>query len=285
MATIVRLRIAMMALALVLALSSVAPAAPVYTVVNQAGVSPDAVRAAGEVVEKCAQFYATILKVVLSRQIQMHFYPNAEAFARGLQEIARDTPQEAARWARTATLRAIGVSILVHQARLSTLPPNDVTLSFCSAVGLMFQTELVTERSVAAHQWMRQGHGLLLAAQALDAFGMETMATTRTRAVRVLKDQRERNQPFPPFASMTTRDQYLIALEQHGPTIRPILILATDLLLGKSSPEAFLAYFRGLAIRSNVAPPRADEVFRTSFGLTVEQFQAQFDAHLAATLR
>ncbi len=114
---------------------------------------------------------------------------------------------------------------------------------------------------------------------------MITLAVSRERARAGLQEMRERTQGFPRLASMNTVDGFQDAFERYGgANISYFLRTAAEFLLTKSSHDAFVTYFKGMAITGS-SNPIPDDVFKSAFGMTVEQFQIQFDDYLAGLLK
>ncbi len=282
------MRITATAIALALVLLPVAWAAPAeaYTIVSRPAIAPEVRRAVSEALDRCIPFYTSTLKTPLAQPIQVFIYSNRDAFVQELQTIGRESPDRATRWGRQATWVVVGgPNLFILQERLAPQAAADVTVAMCSAVGLILQSQLLTERSARPHQWIRLGHGFIVAALALQNFGMDTAAAAAERVARGLGQIQERQQVFPRLSDLATVEGYQNGLDRYGNVnLSYFLRTAVDFLLSKSSHDAFVAYFKGLAYQTGT-PPDPDGVFRTSFGMTLDQFQAQFDTHLAALVK
>lgn len=282
------MRITVAAIALALVLLPVAWAAPAegYTIVSRPAIAPEVRRGVSEALDRCIPFYTSTLKTPLARTIQVFIYSNRDTFVQELQTIGRESPDGATRWGRQAAWVVVGgPNLFILQERLAPRAAADVTFAMCSAVGLVLQSQLLTERFARPHQWIRQGQGFLVAALAVQNFGMDTAAAARERVAGGLRQIQERQQVFPRLSDLATVEGYQNGIDRHGNVnLGYFLRAAADFLLSKSSQDAFVAYFRGLAYQTGV-PPDPDAVFRTWFGMTLDQFQAQLDTHLAVLVK
>lgn len=234
---------------------------------------------------RCIPFYASILKTSLSRQVQVYIYPTPDAFAKGIAELGGVSPAVATRFARSYTYVPINYSIFILQPRMVVQSASESAYGLCLSIGLVFQQQFATPRRVSAHQWLRQGHGWMLAGQAQDSFKMITLAASRERALVGIREMRERTQGLPRLAAMNTVDGFQDAFERYGgANISYFLRTAAEFLLTKSSHDAFVKYFKGMAIIGS-SNPIPDDVFESAFGMTVDQFQTQFDDYLADLLK
>lgn len=290
-------------LALLVAISP-AIAAGEFVITAQPGVTPAVHRMVQQTAERCIPLYASLLRMRLSAQIEIHIFPTRAAFARGRETIAGESPQEAQR-AADYLGSAIGYAVLINQATHEGMTPGELAGTTCHEILHVYQFELLTEDGRESHEWMLEGHAYFMEKVALEHLGFETLPAARERAVRMLKVR-----PFeirtsaigliagglfraatatgaarllPRLAEMNTADDFNAVGAHLGEAFPHYLFLTMDYLHGVTSHNHFVTYFKSFA--PNVGSLAADENFRTAFGMTVTEFQLRADARLATLLR
>jgi hypothetical protein len=268
-----------MVLAVVLLSASSAGAAGEHQLVVQDGVGTDIRRAAAAELDRCFPVMTAALRTSPS-STRVHIYATQDAFVRGLQEVGRLTPQTAARSGRLFTHVSANGAIFLLGPRFGAQSTYEQSYGMCLAVALTVQESLMTARRALGPHWVRQGHAWMLAQQAVLQFGLDNAVSRRERDIRGLREMRDRG-GFPRLSTIETLESMQDAVDRYGGTnVSYLLRHAAAFLAGKSGPEAFAAYYRGLAITGS-APPDPAAAFRAAFQVSAEQFQQQFDAYLA----
>ena len=260
-----------------------ASAEETYVIVNRGQADPPIVQATGDALQRCIPFYAHALNMT-PEKIDVYLAPSRQAFAQALQTRGSYPAAAAAGWANTAHVvpsNSNASLLFVSEEAMRDLTTQQVVESICIGVGTILERQLGGARRVSGHHWLRQGYSAFMAASALDAFKLRSLAATRDNISRALAQIRRENRPFPTLAATRTLDGWQKVFQDYGATeAEAFVFAAVDLLTSKSGPQAFGPYFKGLGYRDRL--PNIDDLFQTAFTLSLDQFQAELDTYLAA---
>jgi hypothetical protein len=170
--------------------------------------------------------------------------------------------------------------VLVNGAALGRLAWPDRVRMLAHELTHTAQYRLGGSRRGASDQWLREGFADWASARVMERLGASSIDEDRRRSLQTIRRARYLR-PFPPLDQMVTFQQW-VALAGRRPRLPlyELAFLATDLLLRRSSVQAFETYFR-LFADSTDRPGN----FRTAFGLELAEFEREFDTDLERLAR
>jgi hypothetical protein len=209
----------------------------------------------------------------------LYLFPGRASFEAGLVERGYD-PVSARQTA--SVLDGLGGPgmVLINAAVLERLAWPDRVRMLAHELAHTAQYRLGGGRRGASDQWLREGFADWASAHVMERLGASSFSDDRSRSVREIRRAR-RLRPFPRLDEMVTFRQW-VSLAGRRPRL-PLYdqaLLAVDLLLRRSGPEAFVTYFQLFADSED----RAGN-FRRAFGLDLDDFEREFDAELERLLR
>jgi hypothetical protein len=209
-------------------------------------------------------------------RVTLHLYPHREAFARGMRDERVADPalvQDTAGFARGLGSRD---KILVNEAMLARTPWPERTRFLAHELTHTVQYHLAAGRRGTSEQWLREGYAEWVSYRTTDALGLQRYEDGRALRQRLFTAMRERKPP-PALGELETFAQWVSMRSKLGQEATYGQgFLATDYLIGRTSPQAAIEYFR-LFARSD--DRRAN--FRKAFGLDPETFEREVGAYLA----
>jgi hypothetical protein len=177
----------------------------------------------------------------------------------------------------SSVLDAVGGphAVLVNGRALNRLAWPDRVRMLAHELTHTAQYRLGGGRRGASDQWLREGFADWASARVMERLGASSIDEDRRRTLRTIR-RADRLRPFPPLDQMVTFQQW-VALVGRRPRLPlyELAFLATDLLLRRSSAQAFVTYFQLFADSAD----RAGN-FRLAFGVELGEFEGEFDADL-----
>jgi hypothetical protein len=260
-------------------------AAGAVRAVAESGADRALADALGQAAARCLPLIGETLKVGLSHDVEFRLFPTKQRFADALVE-AGEKPAMATRLANYPGVHAVTSAMIVRFNQVTTQPlsARNRQETVCHELTHIYENDLGGGSRPPSHQWMREGYAILMGILGLEAFGFDTLAAVRGRAVRVLKETVGAGKPLPRLSDMASFEQYRDSMDRFG--TRPhgfYMILLADHVVALSSHAAIARYFQLSRPGSGGGSP-ADN-FRAAFGLEVAAFQAKLDDHLRDLLR
>jgi hypothetical protein len=247
------------------------------TVVAQADTDRGLEAALGEAAARCIPLLDRTLKADLSGDVTLFVYPSKERFAQALMQAGSNHAM-AWRLASHPSVHALTSkrSVLFNQATTLPLNPRGRQELLCHELTHVYENELGGGARPPSHQWLRESYAMLMGVLALDELRLDTLAAVRERAVREVKS----GKTLPRLAQMVSFEQYRDTIDRVGSRTNTLyLILAAEHLVDLTSHDAVARYFRLARLGASTG---LEANFREAFGMTVDDFQARLDGHVAA---
>jgi hypothetical protein len=211
--------------------------------------------------------------------VTLYFYPDREAFARGLTDRFKTDPTLAQAVAKSALGRIRqtreGKQFLVNDEILAGLGWPERIHVLAHELTHVVQYELA-EGKLSGDLWLVEGFADWVAYRVLEVLGLDTMSRRKDLKIAQVRQEREHT----PLSRMITPQEWQALNARYGSAIPYAqAFLATDLLIERRGLSAVMDYFRRVPHATDLT-----ENFQAAFGMEPSTFQQEFTAYLANLL-
>jgi hypothetical protein len=212
--------------------------------------------------------------------VTLYFYPDREAFARGLTDRFKTNPTLAQAVAKSALGRIRqtkeGKQFLVNDEILAGLRWPERIHVLAHELTHVVQYELA-EGKLSGDLWLVEGFADWVAYRVLEVLGLDTMSRRKDLKIAQVRQEREHT----PLSQMITAQEWQALNARYGSAIPYAqAFLATDLLIEQWGFSAIMDYFRRVPRATDLA-----ENFQAAFGVDLSAFQQEFTMYLEGLLR
>ncbi|KYZ75289.1 hypothetical protein AXX12_14115 [Anaerosporomusa subterranea] len=234
-------------------------------------LSPDVVDKAKMVVEETREFYEHKYGVTLSSPIEVLMVANKENYRKALMEVFKLTPSAADKWA--AHTNGISQGNGVITSALNKGAPTWVYYALlCHELTHNYQRQLAPGMPPGKMSWLWEGMADMVSAQIMADKGVQTLAQTRKTWLDYMRKQP--NRPLD-VKVLGNQSQWFKAEETYGDvTVIHFAGLAVDYLVQQKGYNPLFDYVR---LAATTDGPSA---FVTAFGMTLDQFSADFQSYI-----
>lgn len=276
--------IAMVAMALLLTLAvpvRVAPQPAAVTFQVSPTVAPLVANQIESLVARIMEFIRTDLGMTPARTVTVHIFGSRRELLDALIDQF-EIPEERARIVvgRSGYL-AIGANILIDAGSPTFVDPGgltDRTGIVAHELAHIFHNDLMGGPAPAP-RWLREGFAVRMELRALDHLGLRPVAGAREQLNLTLFAYRRGE--LIPLAELDDLNGWTRQIQRFGSDrVYAQSFVAVEYLVQTRTLDAVLTYFRAFQESND-----AGSNFRAAFGLDIEDFEQEFQQHLASLAR
>lgn len=221
------------------------------------------------------QFFKNTYGIDLTRQVRMLLVPDATAYVSTMVREWGITQAEGARRARTTTGWSSGQMIIINVERT----PSSLRRFSLAAHELthQYQAQITAPVSAWSLYWFPEGMADLMSWKITDISGVAPAGEQRRSWLAGLRQAPSR----PDLSSIDSEPKWFAALEAYGSAnVYRVAVFAVEHLANDRSLASLLTYLQTLRETRD-----RTQAFQRAFGVTPEQYSADFKVRLDELLR